>query len=178
MPRIKLWVYLALFVFAFIAIATLFARRQLPSDAYWAIVSGTIVSIFAISVVELLPEFVRWLGARLYRARFEQFFGTAAFRADVRLVFGHRELREDQPNPWVLGHPFAESDCVAEGAVSWISAPGIRGAVYLANAIFKTTGREVKIIHDKDIETDDFSFCAIAAKSGWISVMRRPFRPC
>lgn len=128
-------------------------------------------TLFIISIVELSPELLRLVNERRRQGKFKRFFGTAVFKDDVRLVFGHRRLKPNLPqNPFVTYYQPSQTpqgSPIPEGVTAWLPIQDIRAAVYLSNEIFIMTGRRVMFIHDKDIEGDDYNFCAISTGLGF-----------
>jgi nucleoside phosphorylase len=109
-------------------------------------------------------------------SRFREFFGQAAISIGVRLVFAHRQLKPGLRNPWRTFHELKAIDgefpC-AEGVNAWLSAQDVRASIYAANTIFRFTGRDVIVIHDKDISGDIFEFTAISFGLGFNAFTHR-----
>jgi hypothetical protein len=78
---------------------------------------------------------------------------------------------EDVPgNPFLTHHPTPRDegvDALPEGVRSWVAFQDIHAAVYMTNVLFSMKVSGVKVIHDKDIDGDDFDFSAISFGLGF-----------
>ncbi len=176
MSRLKFFLYLGLLIIALLLAGWLIMRGRIDSNALTGLTISAMLTLFILSIVELIPEAVRRASERSTSARFKRFFGEAASREDVRLVFAYRRLDPTVPgDKWITHHqvPGSAGKPVPEGVNAWLSAQDVRAAVYVSSALFKFTDRDVKFIHDKDIELDDFDFCAISLGLGFNGFTRR-----
>jgi hypothetical protein len=176
MPTVKRAVYVILLVAAII-IGLVMARRGLMNgETFTQITINLMVTLLIVSFVELLPELGRWIAEKSERARFIRFFGSAAVKDDVRLVFAHRELPSRLGDPWKIHCPIPQVEGVKpvpEGVNVWLPAQDINAAVPLANLLAKFAHRDVKFTFDKHLDTDDFDFCAISIGLGFNCFTRR-----
>src|SRR5262249_54791097 len=163
MPMFKFRFYLSLLGFAFLLLGWLRFHGEPKGDRFVTIIVSVMLSLFITTGTDLIPEIARRFGDRLERGKFRQFFGDTAFTRNVRLVFAHRRLKLEvaESNPWVTHHT-VPSDKRPEGVQAWLAFQDVHTATYLANKIFDMTGKKAMLIHDKDIDTDDFDFCAIS----------------
>lgn len=168
MPRLKLFFYLILLLIAFSLLGVLKWYGKLNDERMLTITVGVMLSLFITTSTELIPEVARRIEERSKRGRFRRFFGETAFKRTVRLVFAHRLLNSTitSSNPWVT-HYKAPQGKSAEGVNAWLAFQDIRAATYLSNSFYEMTGKGVRLIHDKDIEGDDFNFCAISIGLGF-----------
>jgi hypothetical protein len=176
MPKPKLYLYLVLLLFAAVLAIFVVVHGVINEERRTAVVISTMMTLFILSAVELIPEVARCIGERSKAAKFRRFFGDAASKDDVRLVFAHRHLNPNlKADPFVTYYPAQGTGDkrVAEGAHFWLATQDVRAAVYVSSMLFKFTDRDVKFIHDKDIEQDDFDFCAISLGLGFNGFTRR-----
>ncbi len=169
MPGIKFWLHIFLFAVALFLLYILLRGKLIDSEKKVAILVSVMVTLFIISLIELIPELLRWMTEWRKQNQFKLFFGTATFKDKVYLVFAHRVLDSYLGrDPWHTHYKQAEQgNFVPEGVNAWLAFQDVRAAVYLANEIYTVTGRQVKFKHDKDIEEDDFENCAISVGLGF-----------
>lgn len=177
MPRPKLWLYVVLLLLALTIGASLWIRGSISADRLTGIAISAMLTLFILSAVELIPESARHLGERSEAMRFRRFFGDAACKTDVRLVFPHRRLDPSlASDPWITHHEvphLSAAKPVPEGVNAWLAAQDVRAAAYVSSMLFKYTDRDVKFIHDKDIEHDDFDHCTVSLGLGFNGFTRR-----
>jgi hypothetical protein len=173
MSKIEFFLYLGLLVISLLLAAWLVANGRLSQSVMTEIVVGAMLTLLIVSMVELIPEFFRRASEHSMAAKFRRFFGDATCQDSVRLVFAHRRLDPSVPgNKWITHHQVPGRP-VPEGVNAWLSAQDVRAAVYVSSTLFKFTDRDVKFIHDKDLEQDDFDFCAISLGLGFNGFTRR-----
>jgi len=169
MPTAKFGLYLILLILALVLAVFIGVFGLIDKARAAATIISIMTTLFIVSSVELVPELARRLAERSRAAKFARFFGRAAVEGEVRLVFAHRQLRA-LSDPWITHYRVPEiegSRPIPEGVNAWLAAQDIRAAVYLANTFSKFNDRDFKIIHDKDIDSDDFDYCAVSIGLGF-----------
>lgn len=179
MPRFKLVFYLILLLVACALLGLMKWYGQLNEVRLWAITVGAMLSLFITTTTDLIPEAARRIGERSRRGRFKRFFGEAAFEQTTHLVFAYRLLKPSQlkDNPWVTFSNTPEGTS-AEGVNAWLAFQDIRAATYLSNSLYEMTGKDVRLIHDKDIDGDGFNYCAISIGLGFNDFTHRLSEQC
>jgi len=168
MPRLKWYFYLALLSIAVFLTVWLFAWETSSDKGRIQILVSITLTCYSLSIVEITPELVRRMLAEFETAKFREFFGEATTKDDVRLVFAHRH--QSKVDNWVTHYkPPTVSGMkpVPEGINAWLAFQDVRAAVYIASTVHRFTNREVKFIHDKDIDHDDFDFTAVSLGLGF-----------
>lgn len=171
MPTVKLVLYLFLLAAA-IALAMFSVHRRLVNnDMKTEMIISVMTTLLIISSVELIPELFSTLSEKSETGKFRRFFGAVAVTHDVRLVFAYRcEPQAFGSYHWKTHHLVPEvgqAKPIPEGVNAWMSFQDVRAAVYLSNLFLRFAHRNARIIHDKDLETDDFGFCAISIGLGF-----------
>src|ERR1700683_2903128 len=154
MPRPKLLLFFALLLIALGIAIELLARGAFDHEKLTGLLISAMLTFFILSVVELIPEAARYIGGWSEAGRFRRFFGDAATKDDVRLVFAHRSLdpKLGGVDPWITYYKVSGEGGkpAAEGAQDWLAVQDIRAAAYISSMLFKFTANDVKFIQDKD----------------------------
>jgi len=170
MPRPKLWLYLLLLMMA-AGLAVLLVRGGFITDDRLAgMMISLMLTLFIISLVELVPEAATILGRWSEAGEFRRFFGDAALKHDVALVCAHRKLDPFvSRDPWITHHPLPAGieKAAAEGVNLWLATQDIQAAIYLSGMLSRFTSKTVLLRHDRDVDRDEFDFCAISLGLGF-----------
>lgn len=181
MPKSKVLLFSALLLIALGIAVELLARGALDDEKATSLLISAMLTFFILSIVELVPEVARYVGEWCEGGRFRRFFGDAATKDAVRMVFANRHLDPGlAADPWITWHqvPDLGGRPVAEGAHDWLAVQDIRAAAYVSSMLSKFTPNDLKFIQDKDIDYDDFDYCTISLGLGFNGFTRRLARWC
>jgi hypothetical protein len=178
MPKSKVILFSTLLLIALGIATELLARGALDDEKVTSLLISAMLTFFILSLVELVPEVARYVNEWSEGGRFRRFFGVAAAKDAVRMVFANRHLDPGLAvDPWITWHQVPGRH-VAEGAHDWLAVQDIRAAAYLSSMLSKFTPNDLKFIQDKDIDYDDFDYCTISLGLGFNGFTRRVARWC